>query len=156
MFRMHRCSPTFLKLTTICDVSHVISFTRPSSPLFFRGAGPGEEGLGTRLAKCTASIEQLVARVHKGQPFHTSSAWSLPSTKNICAGLVYAFAVFSGLTLHCLLWPHDFCGVLMQQNVTCGWYTVPGRDHTILWSGAYRQKRGHGTQHMPVGNQLAM
>ena len=30
-----RCSPTFLKLTTICDVSHVISFTRPSSPLFF-------------------------------------------------------------------------------------------------------------------------
>ena len=23
------------KLATICDVSHVISFTRPSSPLFF-------------------------------------------------------------------------------------------------------------------------
>ena len=46
MFRMRRCSPTFLKLTTICDVSHVISFTRPSSPLFFPTR---EEGLGTRL-----------------------------------------------------------------------------------------------------------
>ena len=39
MFRMRRCSPTFLKLTTICDVSHVISFTRPSSPLFFSRGG---------------------------------------------------------------------------------------------------------------------
>ena len=47
MFRMRRCSPTFLKLTTICDVSHVISFTRPSSPLFFPTR---EEGLGTRLS----------------------------------------------------------------------------------------------------------
>ena len=46
MFRMRRCSPTFLKLTTICDVSHVISSTRPSSPLFFPTR---EEGLGTRL-----------------------------------------------------------------------------------------------------------
>ena len=26
-----------MKLTTICDVSHVISYTRPSSPLFFSG-----------------------------------------------------------------------------------------------------------------------
>ena len=49
MFRMRRCSPTFLKLTTICDVSHVISFTRPSSPLFFPTR---EEGLGTRLGFC--------------------------------------------------------------------------------------------------------
>ena len=43
MFRMRRCSPTFLKLTTICDFSHVISSTRP---LFFPTR---EEGLGTRL-----------------------------------------------------------------------------------------------------------
>ena len=52
MFRMCRCSPTFLKLTTICDVSHVISFTRPSSPLFFPTR---EEGLGTRLATSVKS-----------------------------------------------------------------------------------------------------
>ena len=26
-----------MKFTTICDVSHVISYTRPSSPLFFSG-----------------------------------------------------------------------------------------------------------------------
>ena len=26
-----------MKLTTICDVSHLISYTRPSSPLFFSG-----------------------------------------------------------------------------------------------------------------------
>ena len=26
-----------MKLTIICDVSHVISYTRPSSPLFFSG-----------------------------------------------------------------------------------------------------------------------
>ena len=43
MFRIRMCSPTFLKVTTICDVSHVISFT---SPLFF---STREEGLGTRL-----------------------------------------------------------------------------------------------------------
>ena len=29
--------PTLMKLTTICDVIHVISYTRPSSPLFFSG-----------------------------------------------------------------------------------------------------------------------
>ena len=55
MFRMRRCSPTFLKLTTICDVSHVISLPLP---YFFRGAGPGEEGLGTRLRH--ASLGSLV------------------------------------------------------------------------------------------------
>ena len=44
MFRMRRCSPTFLKLTTICEVSHVISSTRPSSPFFFPTRGrPGDE-----------------------------------------------------------------------------------------------------------------
>ena len=48
MFRMRRRLPTFLKLTTICDVRHVISFTRPSSPLVFPTR---EEGLGTRLGK---------------------------------------------------------------------------------------------------------
>ena len=32
-------TPTFLKLTTICEVSHLISFTRPSSPLFFSRGG---------------------------------------------------------------------------------------------------------------------
>ena len=26
-----------MKLTTICDVSHMVSYTRPSSPLFFSG-----------------------------------------------------------------------------------------------------------------------
>ena len=36
-----------LEIDTICDVTHLISFTR--LPYFFRGAGPGEEGLGTRL-----------------------------------------------------------------------------------------------------------
>ena len=41
---MRRCSPTFLKLTTICEVSHMISSTRPSSPLFFPTRGrPGDE-----------------------------------------------------------------------------------------------------------------
>ena len=48
--------PTLMKLTTICD--HVISFTSPSSPLFFEegkgggggGGGHREEGLGMRLA----------------------------------------------------------------------------------------------------------
>ena len=44
---LRMCLPMFLKLTTICDVSHVISSTRPSSPLFFPTR---EEGLGTRLA----------------------------------------------------------------------------------------------------------
>ena len=34
-----------MKLTTICDISQVISYTRPSSPLFFWGHR--EEGLGT-------------------------------------------------------------------------------------------------------------
>ena len=29
--------PMLMKLTTICDVCHVISYTRPSSPLFFAG-----------------------------------------------------------------------------------------------------------------------
>ena len=53
MFRMRRCSPTFLKLTTICDVSHVISFTRPSSPLLFPTR---EEGLGTRLTWLNSGI----------------------------------------------------------------------------------------------------
>ena len=40
MFRMRGCKsnrPTLMKLTTICDVSHEISYTRPSSPLFFSG-----------------------------------------------------------------------------------------------------------------------
>ena len=55
MFRMRRCSPTFLKLTTICDVSHVISSTRPSSPLFFPTR---EEGLGTRLLHSDLNIMQ--------------------------------------------------------------------------------------------------
>ena len=38
-----------MKLTTICDVNHVISYTRPSSPLFFSAWGHREEGLGMRL-----------------------------------------------------------------------------------------------------------
>ena len=33
----NQTGPTLMKLTTICDVSHVISYTRPSSPLFFSG-----------------------------------------------------------------------------------------------------------------------
>ena len=44
----NQTGPTLMKLTTICDVSHVISYTRPSSPLFFFW-GHREEGLGTRL-----------------------------------------------------------------------------------------------------------
>ena len=55
MFRMRRCSPTFLKLTTICDVSHVISSTRPSSPLFFPTR---EEGL--RLDPTPKELDQRV------------------------------------------------------------------------------------------------
>ena len=31
----NQIGPTLMKLTTICDVSHSISYTRPSSPLFF-------------------------------------------------------------------------------------------------------------------------
>ena len=70
MFRMRRCSPTFLKLTTICEVSHVISFTRPSSPLFFPTR---EEGLGTRLCilcntvgqHLTCSISDQTAATYK-------------------------------------------------------------------------------------------
>ena len=40
IFRMHGCKstgPMLMKLTTIHDVSHVISYTRPSSPSFFSG-----------------------------------------------------------------------------------------------------------------------
>ena len=49
MFRMCGCkSNRVMKLTTICEVSDVISYTRPSSPLFFSG-GNREEGLGRRL-----------------------------------------------------------------------------------------------------------
>ena len=56
MFRMRRCSPTFLKLTTICDVSHVTSSTRPSSPLFFPTR---EEGMGTRLVEAALTAVML-------------------------------------------------------------------------------------------------
>ena len=33
----NQTGPMLMKLTTICDVSHVITYTRPSSPLFFSG-----------------------------------------------------------------------------------------------------------------------
>ena len=33
----NQTGPMLMKLTTICDVSQVISYTRPSSPLFFSG-----------------------------------------------------------------------------------------------------------------------
>ena len=33
----HRAHTNLMKLTTICDICHVISYTRPSSPLFFCG-----------------------------------------------------------------------------------------------------------------------
>ena len=39
----NQTGPMLMKLTTICDVSHVISYTRPSSPLFFSGGRPGNE-----------------------------------------------------------------------------------------------------------------
>ena len=38
-----------MKLTTICDVSHVISYTRPSSPLFFSGGMRGRPGNEAKL-----------------------------------------------------------------------------------------------------------
>jgi hypothetical protein len=43
-----------LKLTTICDVNHVISFTRPSSPLLFPKRGrPGDEAREFALTDST-------------------------------------------------------------------------------------------------------
>ena len=33
----NQTGPTLMKLTTICEVSHVINYTRPSPPLFFSG-----------------------------------------------------------------------------------------------------------------------
>ena len=53
MFRMRRSSPTFLKLTTICDVSHVISFPLPYIFSHKRGR-PGYEAnniLGGKLGQ---------------------------------------------------------------------------------------------------------
>ena len=51
MFACSECvgAPTFGKLTTHCDVSHMMTLTRPSSPLFFPfyflggGGRPGNE-----------------------------------------------------------------------------------------------------------------
>ena len=57
----NQTGPTLMKLATICDVSHVISYTRPSSPLFFSGGR--EEGLGTRLG-CIKFMHELLAWVH--------------------------------------------------------------------------------------------
>ena len=55
MFRMHGCPPTLMKFTTFVT----ISFTRPSSPLFFSfyflgGRGwPGEEATESKGPKVT-------------------------------------------------------------------------------------------------------
>ena len=52
-------------LGSTCDVSHVISYTRPSSPLFFLGAGRGErKGWG------------------RGYPYYTSHHSRLRSCSN--------------------------------------------------------------------------
>ena len=42
----NQTGPMLMKLATICDISHVISYTTPSSPLFFFW-GHREEGLGS-------------------------------------------------------------------------------------------------------------
>ena len=57
----------FLKLTTICDVSHVISFTRPSSPLFFPTRE--DDGLGRRLG---SNMQALAMNM---TPFSCASVW---------------------------------------------------------------------------------
>ena len=63
MFRMRRCSPTFLKLTTICDVSHVISFTRPVLSLIFshKRGRPGYEA--------KALLELYANKKYEANPF---------------------------------------------------------------------------------------
>ena len=53
--------PTLMKLTTICDVSHVISYTRPFSPFFFWGHR--EEGLG--MSSLNAAIKVVLASMSK-------------------------------------------------------------------------------------------
>ena len=62
-----------MKLTTICDVSHVISYTRPSSPLFFFW-GHREEGLGTRLANLCMSNMAMISPTHYHLLFYWISA----------------------------------------------------------------------------------
>ena len=62
---MRRCSPTFLKLTTICDVSHVISFTRPSFPLFFlnKRGRPGDEANNSSVhwkISCASKVNRSI------------------------------------------------------------------------------------------------
>ena len=68
----------FLKLTTICDVSHVISFTRPSSPLFFSRGGarrgrPGYEAIDLALRLLFIDLHFFIANWgHSTSMLHTS------------------------------------------------------------------------------------
>ena len=75
-----------MKLATICDISHVISYTRPSSPLFFFW-GHREEGLGTRLMQ-THTLGLLVDKLMptKGsiKGMHTINYHPLEEKLNSC------------------------------------------------------------------------
>ena len=67
MFRMvgaNQTGPTLMKLTTICDVSHMISYTRAFLSLIFFFWGHREEGLGMRLICCSMYILYSLAFIN--------------------------------------------------------------------------------------------
>ena len=72
----NQTGPTLMKLTTICDVSHVISYTRPSSPLFFSGGI--ERKAWERGYSATAKVPPTSCRIPEDRAPGRQDHWADP------------------------------------------------------------------------------